>query len=78
MNMNTIASRSNYPSYRKSPYPNLSNYNRSLIEFTLQLKPYFTVLHKILIRDLQLDPDSLKDKVMFKVVFNALDSSEFY
>lgn len=58
--------------------PHLSLFLRSLIEFTLQLKPYFVVLHKMLARDLDLDPDSLKDKVVFKKIFNALDSSEFY
>lgn len=56
----------------------LRKFLRSLIENTLQLKPYFTIVHKILVRDEGLDPENSKEKVTFEKVYKALDSSEFY
>lgn len=42
------------------------------------MKPYFTVLHRMMVRDYNLDPDNLKDKITFDMAFKCLDSSEFY
>lgn len=49
----------------------------SMIESTLQLKPYGVILKITLQEDFNLPDLNIKDKLNFKLIFNALESTRY-